>query len=385
MSEDRKHHPYSPSKLQFLEACPGFSGIEGAKNEASILGTKIHDAIESGVTEGLGFTDDQLDKIAACREYYLAKLAQWPGATLYVEVYAPIDAEETTAGYFDVAIVNAERTKAVIIDWKTGQNAVEPVENNLQGMAYLLGLLFEVPTLEEVTVEFVMPFQGNGGIVDSHTFYRAEFEAMYLRIKVVVARAKAARAAREAGETYPGLNPNTSTCLFCANIAGCTAVHKFALATGKKYNPLIVPDVINPSLIKNPVDAGRALEFFAVMTALAAGYRAAATEKALTEEGFMPAGYMLVTQSKRKIESQQRFYETLKGLGWTEAEIFSVAEFTLGPAEKIVSNKAERGKKKAAVEELGALLSANGATVEGAPVTMLRKKSVEAPKNILTA
>lgn len=375
----RQHHEFSPSKLQFLEACPGFTGLDST-NEASELGTKMHDAIESGVTEGQGFSDEQLDVIERCIAYYKAEVARNPGCTLYKEIYVPIDAEDTTAGYLDIAIIHSSGRFAKVIDWKTGQNAVEPTENNLQGMAYLLGLLYKEPRIEEVEVEFVMPFQGDGGIVDKFTFFKKDFDKMHLRIKTVVARAKAAKAARLAKEDYPGLNPNTSTCLFCANLAGCNAVQRFALAAGKKYNPLIVPDVINPSLIKSPVDAGRALEFFAVMKALAEAYRAEVTNKALTEEGFMPEGYAIVTSTRRKVEDNEKFYTVLKEYGFSDEEVMKTCEFTLGPAEKIASNKAERGKKKEAVEALGLLLSSGGATSEGAPVSMLRKKKVDAPE-----
>lgn len=384
----RLHHDYSPSKLQFLEACPGFEGMQST-NAASELGTKIHDAIESGKYEGQGFTDEQIDAIIGCIAYYQAAVAEWPGATLYTEVYLPIDADNTTAGYIDIGIVSADGKHGKIKDWKTGQNAVEPAENNLQGMAYLLGLLFNhAPNLEDCEVEFVMPFQGQGGIVDRHTFKRAEFAAMHLRIKTIVARAKVATAAfkeaKAAGKTcdHPSLTPNTSTCLFCANLAHCHAVQKVALAVGKKYNPLVVPDSINPSLITNPVTAGRALEFFAVIAALASAYRQEATNKALTDENFMPEGYQIVTSVRRKVEDNLKFAQTLQDYGFTQEEIMQCCEFTLGPAEKVASNKAERGEKKAAVEGLALMLSSNGATTEGAPVSMLKKKKVSAPVEI---
>lgn len=378
MSEERKHHEYSPSKLQFLEACPGFSGIQST-NAASERGTAIHDAIESRDYENKGFSDEEIVAIEACIAYVESSLAAWPGATLYTEVYLPIDSDITSAGYIDIGIVSADGKKAKIKDWKTGLNAVEPATNNLQGMAYLLGLVFKVPTIEECEVEFIMPFQGGEGIVDRHTFFRPEFDALHLRIKTIVARAKAAKAARLSGDfDYVGLNPNTSTCLFCANLAVCNAVQRHALAVGKKYNPLLVPDVINPSLIKDPKDAGKALEFFAVMKALAEAYRSEVTNKALTEEGFMPEGYQIVTTTRRKIVSNEAFAKVLFDMGCSQEEIMTACEFTLGPAEKLVSNKAAKGQKKHAVEELGMLLGSAGATEESTPVSMLKKKKVEA-------
>lgn len=372
----RKHHEFSPSKLQSLEACPGFVS-QDSSNEASQRGQRLHDAVENGDLTGL--TDEECNVVEKCREYIQSKLDEWPGATLYMEEYLPVDDKDTSAGYLDVGIVNADRTKALVLDWKMGLNPVEPTENNVQGHSYLLGLVRMHPTIVWGRVEFCMPFQGEEGILDAHDFTAEQFPKMLLRIQTIVARAKAAKAAREAGKEYEGLRPNTTTCLFCAEHikANCTALHRFAIAVSPKYPALVVPDVINPSLIRNPVDAGKALKFFAVMKSLAEAYRTQATNKALTDENFMPEGYQIVSMTRRKIVDNKKFYDTLKGAGFTDDEILEAIEFTLGPVEKIVSNKAPRGKKKAAVEELAQLLAMNGATAESEPVSMLKLKKAE--------
>ena len=48
MSNERIHHPYSPSKLQALEACPKYEGVQN-DNPASAMGTAQHDIVESGL------------------------------------------------------------------------------------------------------------------------------------------------------------------------------------------------------------------------------------------------------------------------------------------------------------------------------------------------
>lgn len=376
---ERAHHEYSPSKLQSLEACPGFVS-QDSTNAASEAGTMMHNAVETGDLTGL--TDEQIDVVEKCRGYIQSKLDEWPGAILYMEEYLPVDKKDTSAGYLDVGIVKADESEVLVLDWKMGLNPVEPTENNLQGHAYLLGLVLKHPKIKKGRVEFAMPFQGDGGLIDAHDFGAEQFDSMLLRIQTVVARAKAAKAARLAGQDYPGLNPNTTTCLFCHDDvkANCHALHRIAIKTGKKYDPLVVPDIINPSLIKNATDAGKALKFFAVMKSLAEAYRSAATNKAMCDEDFMPDGYMITTMTRRKVVDNVRFVETLRNLGLTNDEILAAAEFTLGPVEKYISERAPRGKKKAAVAELGELLAANGATEEGAPVSMLRlKKSEELP------
>jgi hypothetical protein len=46
----RVHHPYSPSKLQCLEACPCYESTNN-ENEASATGTKQHGVVESGIDD----------------------------------------------------------------------------------------------------------------------------------------------------------------------------------------------------------------------------------------------------------------------------------------------------------------------------------------------
>ncbi len=383
IAAERTHHEYSPSKLQPLEACPGFQS-ENSTNEASIAGTFMHDCIEQYIKTGVlhkGLDDRQTEVVVKCADFVNAQKAEMgPDTELFMEIYLPIDDEETTAGYLDIGLLNRKTRKAKICDWKTGLNPVEDTKNNLQGMAYMLGLFSKVGEFDECEVIFVMPFQGHDGLIDSHTFTRAEFEHIYLRICTIVARAKDAKKCFEDGSIWnpevwtKKLNATDTGCTFCARKAGCPALHQLVIKVGKKYDPLLVPDVINPTLINNSADAGKALKFFAVMGALAASYRSAATNKAMTDENFMPDGYTISTMTRRKIVDNARFIETLTGLGFTKDEIMACAEFTLGPTEKLVSEKAPRGSKKAAVEELGQLLSANGATEEGAPVSMLRMK-----------
>lgn len=386
---ERRHHKFSPSKLQSLEGCSGYES-SNTTNQAAERGTLLHDILEYLVNnpgiaaaEIAELSDEEAPIMENCRAFVYAQLAELgENARLITEEYLPIDERETTAGYLDIGMISADGRRAKVTDWKMGQNMVEPASNNLQGGAYLLGLLFKfAPNLEEVEVTFVLPFL-DGGVMDSHIFYRKDFDALRLRIETVVARAKDAYADFESGkilETWrTKLSPNTSTCLFCSDDrkAVCPALQSFALSAGKKYDPLVVPEVINPLLIKDPEQAGAALKFFAVMEALSKAYRAKATEKAFNDENWVPAGYMVTTMTQRKIVDKQKFYEVIKPL-LTEDELMQAIDFTLGPVEKAIKNKAPRGKKTEAVEELGALLQAEGATVESEPIIQLRQRKTK--------
>jgi len=369
MSTERKHHKFSPSKLQSLEACPGYES-ENTTSLASAAGTLQHDAADSGDFSKLD--DEQMEKVQMCIDFVDEQVARLgPGAILIREEYLPIDEAETTAGYLDVGAVSADGKKAIVIDFKYGLNPVEDAKNNLQGMAYLLGIYRRYPTIEEADVFFLMPYQHN---ISHAPFTKAEFADMYLRICTIVARAKKATAAFETNApALEELKPTNGTCVFCARKADCPALHKLVLKAGKKYDPLVVPDVINPLLISSPVDAAKALKFFDVMAALAKSYRSKATEKAMNEENWVPEGYGLTSVSRRSIVNKGAFFETIKGL-LTPEQVTECIDFTLGPVEKIVSESAPRGKKKEAVEDLKNLLAMNGATEEGAPIAVLRQK-----------
>jgi hypothetical protein len=387
---DRKHHEDSPSSLQPKEVCPGFQGTN-EPNAASIRGTYLHDCVEKYISKGIldpNLDDEQVNVVLSCAQFVKDNMIEMgPDTILVMEEYLPIDEQETTAGYLDIGLVNLVTRKGRIIDWKMGENPVEPARNNVQGMSYLLGIvrMFN-DLLDSIIVQFVMPFQGEG-IVDTHEFHREEYPRLHLRIATIVARVKHVRELFNTGNIInvwrEWLKPTDKGCLFCARKHNCPALHELVLSAGKKYDPLIVPDVINPMLIKDSKQAGAAIKFFSIMESLAKAYRAKATEKAMNDEVWLPEGYMVTTMSSRKIVDKKKFAQIIRAL-LTEEEYTQCIDFTLGPVEDAIKAKAPRGKKSAAVEELDILLKTEGAVLQGEPVIQLRQKRVknedEAPK-----
>ena len=67
---ERSHHPYSPSTLPMLEACPSFEGRQSAvQHPRTIIGTLSHAAIETG-EDNPELTDEDADKVAECIDFY---------------------------------------------------------------------------------------------------------------------------------------------------------------------------------------------------------------------------------------------------------------------------------------------------------------------------
>lgn len=381
----RKHHKNSPSTLQSKEVCPGYFQQSNVSNARAELGTAMHEACDTGDFSSMD--DEQVEVIEAC----LARVKEvfdsyGPGARILKEDYLPIDdrlPDPTSAGYLDRGIISANGKRAAVLDFKFGLWPVEPAATNLQGLTYGLGILRQDPRVEEVYVEFLMPYI-DGGTLSNHTFTRAELERAKLRVYTVIARAEAAQEAFEQSELADTpeekakilsriqFNPTDKGCMFCDNKARCPALNQFALVVSSKYQPLQLPNIINPALISNPDDAAKGLQFFGIMKTLAESFRKRCTDKALNdEETWLPTGYDLSLSVRRTIADKVRFYETIKPL-LTQEELLQTMEFTLGPLEEAVKKKAPRGKKKAAVEELKLLLRANGATKESEPVASLR-------------
>jgi len=379
-SVERVHHPFSPSTLQYREACAYFEPQAG-ENEAAAAGTRQHSALDTGDHELL--SDQQVTIVEQCLEYFEALRSQYPEGKVITEKYLPIDDYRgtykdwqgrihphlaTTAGYLDRAIVSKDRRLAEVCDWKFGEWDAEPAENNVQGMAYLLGLYREIPTLEEVTVRFVMPYRDE---ISFYTFRRKEFQKLHQRIRAIVFRAVEAREARDFTKAVP-----SATCLFCANAGRCDALAAVALKIGHKFAPAEIPEDVTPSALHDPAQAAMGLRVAQIVGAWATAFRAQKTAQAL-ESGLVPNGYQLVASSDRKIVDQKKLREICLQFGLTDEEVDSASRFYITTLDTIIRAKAPRGSKDLAVEAITFALLSSGALEKGPEIASLRmiKKS----------
>jgi Protein of unknown function (DUF2800) len=375
---ERAHHPFSPSTLQFREACPYYDPL-GTNNAAAELGTRHHEAIEQGDDESL--SDKQASIVADCLTYFDALKARYPGCTVIAEEYLPIDDEErefidwkgqpqrfkaTTAGYLDRALITADQKHAELCDWKFGEWDVEPAENNTQGMAYLLGLFKRFPTLQKVGVHFVMPYRDE---VSYCLFTREQFSRLYWRIRTIVMRALLAREQRD----FTKAKPSLGACLWCGNAGRCDALAEIALKIGHKFAPVHIPADITPSLLQDPKMAGEGLRIAGIVGAWAAAYRMQKTAQAL-ENDVIPEGYQLVTSVERKIIDSKKLREVCLQFGLTDEEIDTAAKFYITPIDELIRAKAPRGSKDATVEAVSKAFLEAGAVEMGEPTASLRMK-----------
>lgn len=403
---ERSHHPYSPSSLQSLEACPHYASRD-SKHIRTIAGTLAHKATETR-EDNDELSDDDAIHVAACLDFYDkiksemeeesriafeaacedCHLNSCPmpepsdssveeGTETYLEVddLTFSDCRSTTAGYVDRWILSYDRKHGKLVDWKFGVWPVEDSENNLQGMAYMMGLFRKFPSLETVEVIFKQPLIDT---VTRHTFSRADLPSIYLRIQTVVARARLAREKESAGD-WSMAQPRTTACNFCAKIGLCPRVQEFACKVGKKFHPLGLPDDITPTMIQDPQNTKIAMELAAVVKVWGEAFKRQVADRVIRGDAVMPEGYGSRTVQKRELVS----IETYKNLALnflTPQEWESCLDTTFGQVEKIISRKAPRGMKEKTVEEFQAQGNALGATKLGQPFSFLAMKSEKLTK-----
>lgn len=166
---NRGHAPISPSQLPSRNNCEGFLP---EPNEGKVIhpvtleGTRCHEALETG-DDSLLESEWEERHVATCRDY----LKILPDSE--VQLIEPLIEilGGRTWGYADRVHLNTKEnpTKCDLVDWKFGFNGVVDAEHNLQGIAYAVGLFETYPSLDEITVHFVLPRRGE---VSIHTFRR---------------------------------------------------------------------------------------------------------------------------------------------------------------------------------------------------------------------
>lgn len=399
MSEERKHHPFSPSSLQALEACPNYQSRD-SDNEAARIGTLQHAAAETG-QDNNELSDEQAANSAAAMEFVAqhkklleeertsvverlsVKLAgddshpdshwgdaeaQIPQVTDLREVCLSVDDENTTAGTADRILISADGKHAILVDYKFGKFPVECASNNRQSDAYSCGVFHTYPTVEQVQVFFFQPAIKS---VNKAVWTRKDTPELLLRIKTIVARAKAARAAGD----FLSARPTTPVCLFCKNLAVCPAVAQKVISVAKKFAPLLVPSDLTPTRISEPAEAACGLRLATLVEAWAKAFKNLATDRVL-RGGPLPNGYELTSRSTREIVDTERFKQ-IALMFLTDAEYATTVEVAVTKVEKLISNKAPRGQKSQTIEAFQVAAEDAGAVQKRQPYAFLKANTSE--------
>lgn len=408
--EERVHHPYSPSTLQSLEACPCYKS-RPSTHIRTIIGTISHKVTETreddnrlddedalAAAECLDFYDKRVQLAQAIRHKAVEEKAMdlWgtevkegesadafeiaertvPAIIELTETYLAVDkiqfpdgVESTTAGYVDRVIIAHNRTYAELFDWKFGMWPVEKADNNLQGFSYALGLMREYPTLQSVRFWFKQP---NTGEITHVLITRESIMEKYFRIQVVVARAREARALM-AKSDWSMANPMIPVCNFCDHIGRCEKILPIALSVGKKFYPLEIPEHITPTMVQDPHNTSLAMRLSAVMAVWSKAFRSATTDRVIRRDADTPEGFVLTSRADRVVKDVDALRKiALKYITKKEYEALLSKEPPFGTLEDAIKDTAPRGQKTAILEKFQAEITESGAVAKGDPYTFLR-------------
>lgn len=386
MSEARQHHAFSPSTLQNLEACPCYEGTQ-TEHPRAIAGTRAHKVTETLVDDNL-LGDDDAEAAAECMDFYNQRkelmglnrisksdtgipLRLIPEVIELTETYLPIDEEvfadgviATTAGYFDRAIIDHTGEYCEAFDWKFGKWKVTECENNLQAIAYVLGLFRAYPKLQTIRFYFKQPALN---LVSSAAWVREDIPHLYLRIKVVVANA---RAARNAGD-FSTARPSVATCIFCKHVAGCPKVTEFALKVGKKFAPLQIPESVTPSMVQDEKIPDWPCNW-RKCSVWSSAIKSTTADRVL-RGGILPEGYHLVSRDgSRKVTDTFKFKVRALEAGLSEEEFDETKKISLGAVETAIGTKSPRGFKKDAIQKFRTNVEEDNAVEKGSGAVYLQ-------------
>jgi len=381
---ERAHHPFSPSQLQSLEACPCYIS-KSSEHIRTIIGTIAHKSTETRLDDNR-LDDDDAAAVAECADFYerrkyLMEAERKDGLPVIeiVEAYLPIDdckfddgCESTTAGYVDRGIVSSDRKRAELIDFKFGFWPIEQAENNLQGIAYALGLFRQYPSVQTIKFFFKQPLLDS---IQEATFTREQIPALYLRVQVVVAEAREARRLIALGD-WSKARPMVPACNFCANLGLCPKVAEFACKVGSKFYPLEIPENITPSMIMSPQQTSLGLRLAQVLAIWAKSFKSVITDRVLQRRAEVPEGFGITSRAEREVKNPAKYREVaLEYL--TESEYTETLAVSLGAVEEKISEKAPRGNKASTVEAFKQRLLDTGAVELGLPYSFLKATSTK--------
>jgi len=304
--------------------------------------------------------EERIPQIIELQETYLA----------VDEIEFPDGIKSTTAGFVDRVLIAHCGTYAELFDWKFGLWPVEKAEDNLQGLSYVIGLFREYPNLKSARFFFKQPYTGE---ISHSLFTREMLPELYLRIQVVVARARTARALAAKGD-YSMASPMVPVCNFCDNIGRCTKVLDIALKVGKKFYPLEIPEDVTPTEVHSARDTTLGMRLAGVLAVWAKAYRGTITNRVICGNADAPDGFVLAPGSTpRQIRDVTKLKEvSLKYLTPEEYSAILPQEPPFGALEDAISEKAPRGHKKATVETFQSQILETGAVEKGTAYAFLK-------------
>jgi hypothetical protein len=224
------HHPYGPSKLERLAACPGShqlsAGKEGRSSPDADEGTMLHARSVTGDVGGLDPEQRECVRIARASMEVIAPVSEWR-QEVHMSALRADGLDILTEGTCDAILIRGN--VGWIQDRKFGRGEVAKAPDNWQGAGYAL-CAHDMYGLDEVNVLFVQPRVHPSEQVVYHTF--TQWESIRARIAIVV---------RQCEECNPEFRAGPH-CRYCPAALRCSVLR------------LPVPAVDDVATIPDPFD-----------------------------------------------------------------------------------------------------------------------------------
>jgi hypothetical protein len=258
---------------------------------------------------------------------------------------------EKIFGTVDRVVISGKHVD--IADFKFGRGEIDDADINIQGQAYLLGVMDKYPELETATIHFIIPRRDE---VLTHKYKREDMEDIRLRINLIIDRAE---------QEAPDLRPNTEGCRYCKHKLSCTALSDKLLPIAKKYDKAVgdfelqLWDSFSPAEVEDPKSLAKMLNVAQVVDKWADAAKKKALKLAVEEGADIPGYDLHYRNASMKIHSGQDAYDSLSDL-LTPEEFMDACNVSLTNLAKSYSAKLPRGEKKNARGAIEARLEDSG-------------------------
>lgn len=362
--EQPAHAKFSPSALKYYASCGGYTPTSG-DNEASLLGTRVHLALETDSDTELQ-SDEEAELASWCRRAVRA-IHSREGITIgdydYREVRLKITAlGEETFGTCDRLSMPHSKHRAVAMDYKTGRGAIDKPLANWQAKAYTIGIFQENQEVQEVSFYFICPRRDE---ILHGIFKRSDLPALQAEVAYVLRRARLTRAAADNGEYFlENFRINNDVCKYCARISqggpGCPKWNGVAREAVRRYDPEF--EFPQTDVVMTEAEAAAMLRAIPVLEKVIEGWKATANRMVFGEGRSLPGFEIKERAGKRTITSVEAAMRIARSFGVAESDfIAAIPGMPVTKWELLISKAAPKGEKKSAVEQaLGALYEAGG-------------------------
>jgi hypothetical protein len=245
---------------------------------------------------------------------------------------------------------------AVMYDWKSGWNKVTDAESNAQVWAYAFGVFQKFTEVNELACYLVLPRRQE---VTYAVYKRSDMDRIKLRLSTIIARAKAAA----------DYNPTEGVCDYCSKQGTCPALAQKALLIGQRAG-FEVPSSI--SLDGDPADRAKLLKLANLLSNWCDETKKEILRQALEEDAEIPGYRLDQRRTARTVDNPLLGYDAIKELVSVEEFLLSCTRVSVPQLEKFVAERAPKGKKAEAKQNLEDLLRANGALREEGIIHILK-------------